>query len=159
MKYNAIMLIERVNALTRSWLTSELAAAGLSGMVPSHGDVLALLFAKGEATMHELAAFAHRTKPTTTVLVDKLEEMGLVLRKKSSDDARRVVVALTDEGESLRGTFESISRRLVRRVYAPLDREEGETFERLLTKVLVNLEAKTTKQTKKDPRPCRGLRR
>ena len=33
---------------------------------------------KGEATMHELAAFAHRTRPTTTVLVDKLEEVGLV---------------------------------------------------------------------------------
>ena len=78
MKHDAVMLMGRIHDLTQKWLRGELAAAGLSGIVPSHGDVLALLFMKGEATMHELAAFAHRTKPTTTVLVDKLEEMGLV---------------------------------------------------------------------------------
>ena len=80
MKHNAVMLMGRIHDLTQKWLRGELAAAGVSGIAPSHGDVLALLFMKGEATMHELAAFAHRTKPTTTVLVDKLEEMGLVRR-------------------------------------------------------------------------------
>ena len=70
MKHDAVMLMGRIHDLTQKWLRGELAAAGLSGIVPSHGDVLALLFMKGEATMHELAAFAHRTKPTTTVLVD-----------------------------------------------------------------------------------------
>ena len=84
MKHDAIMLMGRIHDLTQKWLRGELAAAGLSGIVPSHGDVLALLFMKGEATMHELAAFAHRTKPTTTVLVDKLEEMGLVRRSQCS---------------------------------------------------------------------------
>ena len=140
MKHNAIMLVDRINALTNRWLTDELSAVGLAGMVPSHGDVLALLFAKGDATMHELAAFAHRTKPTTTVLVDKLEKLGFVRRKDSPDDARSVVVSLTQAGEALRGKYESISRRLVRRVYAPLGKAEGETFETLLTKVLANLE-------------------
>ena len=140
MEHNAIMLVGRINALSNRWLTDELSAAGLAGMVPSHGDVLALLFAKGDATMHELAAFAHRTKPTTTVLVDKLEKLGFVRRKDSPDDARSVVVSLTPAGEALRGKYESISRRLVRRVYAPLGKAEGETFETLLTKVLANLE-------------------
>ncbi len=140
MEHNAIMLVGRINALSNRWLTDELSAAGLAGMVPSHGDVLALLFAKGNATMHELAAFAHRTKPTTTVLVDKLEKLGFVRRKDSPDDARSVVVSLTPAGEALRGKYESISRRLVRRVYAPLGKAEGETFETLLTKVLANLE-------------------
>ena len=140
MEHNAIMLVGRINALSNRWQTDELSAAGLAGMVPSHGDVLALLFAKGDATMHELAAFAHRTKPTTTVLVDKLEKLGFVRRKDSPDDARSVVVSLTPAGEALRGKYESISRRLVRRVYAPLGKAEGETFETLLTKVLANLE-------------------
>ena len=80
MKHDAVMLMGRIHDMTQKWLRGELAAAGLSGIVPSHGDVLALLFMKGEATMHELAAFAHRTRPTTTVLVDKLEEVGLVHR-------------------------------------------------------------------------------
>ena len=84
MEHNAIMLVGRINALSNRWLTDELSAAGLAGMVPSHGDVLALLFAKGDATMHELAAFAHRTKPTTTVLVDKLGRSPVRSRSRAS---------------------------------------------------------------------------
>ena len=135
MKHDAVMLMGRIHDLTQKWLRGELAAAGLSGIVPSHGDVLALLFMKGEA------AFAHRTRPTTTVLVDKLEEVGLVRRAQSEDDARSTVVALTAEGASLRGSFKAISKKLVLRVYSPLSKDEGEMLEKLLNKVLSNLEA------------------
>lgn len=141
MKYDAVMLMGRIHDLTQKWLRGELVAAGLSGIVPSHGDVLALLFMKDEATMHELAAFAHRTRPTTTVLVDKLEEVGLVRRAQSEDDARSTVVALTAEGASPRGSFKTISKKLVLRVYSPLSKDEGEMLEKLLNKVLSNLEA------------------
>ena len=139
MKHNLVMLVSRIHGLTRRWLTDALADAGLTGLAPSHGDVLACLFQNGGATMQELAAFAHRTKPTTTILVDKLEQMGLVRRERSAADARSTTVALTSEGEALRGKFESISRRLVRLVYSPLDKEEAETLEKLLNKVLTNL--------------------
>lgn len=144
MKHDAVMMIARIHEQAQKMLRGELTDAGLSGVAPSHGDVLACLFARGAATMQELAAFAHRTKPTTTVLVDKLEERGLVRRTASPDDARRTVVTLTADGAQLRGAFDAISRRLVARVYGALDRAESETLERLLAKVLANLEAKGT---------------
>ena len=146
MKHDAVMLMGRIHDLTRKWLRDELVARGLEGVAPSHGDVLALLFMQGDVTMHELAAFAHRTRPTTTVLVDKLEAMGLVRRRASNVDARNVVVALTQDSEALRGRFKDISRKLVMRIYSPLSKDEGETFERLLKKVLVNLENQTRKE-------------
>lgn len=144
MKHDAVMMIARIHEQAQKMLRGELADAGLSGVAPSHGDVLAYLFARGAATMQELAAFAHRTKPTTTVLVDKLEERGLVRRTASPDDARRTVVTLTADGTRLRGAFAAISRRLVARIYGALDPAESETLERLLAKVLANLEAKGT---------------
>ena len=52
MKHDAVMLMGRIHELTQKWLRGELASAGLPGVAPSHGDVLALLFMKGEATMH-----------------------------------------------------------------------------------------------------------
>ena len=125
-------------------LVTELAAAGPKGLAPSHGDILALLFDKGEATMHEIAAFARRTKPTTTILVDKLEALGYVARVPSATDARSVVVRLTPEGEALRPSFDAISRRFVRFLYAGLSREEAETLERLLGKTLSGTSAKRT---------------
>ena len=148
MKHDAIMSISRIHAMTQKWLTDELAAAGMAGVVPSHGDVLACLFRNGPTAMHDLAAFSHRTRPTTTVLVDNLEQMGLVRRERSDNDARQTVVALTDAGEALRGKFESISRRLVRLVYSPLDKGEAEIFEGLLGKILANLKTKTERKDK-----------
>ena len=140
MKHDAVMLMGRIHELTQKWLRRELASAGLSGVAPSHGDVLALLFMKGEATMHELAAFAHRTKATTTVLVDKLEAMDLVRRATSVYDARTKVVVLTERGEALKEDFERISNKLVSMVYAPIGKTGGERLEQLLNKVLVSLE-------------------
>ena len=86
--------------------------------------------------MHEIAAFARRTKPTTTILVDKLEALGYVARVPSATDARSVVVRLTPAGEALRPAFRSISRRFCAFLYAGLTREESETLERLLEKSL-----------------------
>ena len=140
MKHDAVMLMGRIHELTQKWLRRELASAGLPGVAPSHGDVLALLFTKGEATMHELAAFAHRTKATTTVLVDKLEAMDLVRRAKSGNDARTKAVVLTERGEALKEDFERISNKLVSMVYAPIGKTGGEKLERLLNKVLSSLE-------------------
>ncbi|MBO6167036.1 MAG: MarR family transcriptional regulator, partial [Kiritimatiellae bacterium] len=129
MKHDAVMLMGRIHELTQKWLRRELASAGLPGVAPSHGDVLALLFMKGEATMHELAAFAHRTKATTTVLVDKLEAMDLVRRATSVYDARTKVVVLTKRGEALKEDFERISNKLVSMVYAPIGKTGGERLE------------------------------
>lgn len=136
------------------WLVAELAAAGLKGLAPSHGDVFAILFKKGEATMHEIASFARRTKPTTTILVDKLEALGYVARVPSATDARSVVVRLTPEGAALRPAFDAISRRFVRFLYAGLSREEAETLERLLGKTLSGTSAqRTSNRERRQSRP------
>ena len=144
MRQNLAHLLSLAHERADRWLVAELAAAGLKGLAPSHGDVFAILFQKGEATMHEIAAFARRTKPTTTILVDKLEALGYIARVPSTTDARSVVVRLTPAGEALRPSFDAISRRFVRFLYAGLSREEAETLERLLGKNLSGTSAQRT---------------
>ena len=144
------MLIGRIHDLTHRWLTDELSSAGLSGVVPSHGDILALLMERGEASMHELADFAHRTRPTTTVLVAKLEQMGLVAHRRSQSDGRSTLIALTERGEALRPVFESVSRRLVEFIGAGLTAGEAVTLERLLKKTLAGMSHATQTKGKHD---------
>ena len=131
-------LIARIHEAQQKWLTDELASAGLKGLAPSHGDVLAYLFAHGSATMAALADFAHRTRPTMTVLVDKMESLGLVKRRKSKDDTRNQIVNLTKDGAALRPAFEDISARFISRLYDGVSEEEAETVERILSKILSN---------------------
>ena len=152
MQRNAIMLISRIHEAAGKWISDELAAAGLEGVAPSHGDVLALLFRQKEATMHELAAFARRTKPTMTVLVGKLENMGLVTRTQSPLDARCQIVRLTPEGERLRPAFASISRRLVERAYAGLSPADARRLEAALAAMLARFDP-SSEETKPNRNP------
>ena len=153
MRRNLAHLLSLAHERADRWLVAELAAAGLKGLAPSHGDVFALLFQKGEATMHEIAAFARRTKPTTTILVDKLEALGYVTREASANDARSVVVLLAPSGEALRPKFEEISRRLIAKLYGGLDDAEAETLERLLGKVLDGQSTNTNNTNSQEQTP------
>ena len=153
MRRNLAHLLSLAHERADRWLVAELAAAGLKGLAPSHGDVLACLYRQGEATMHELAAFARRTKPTTTILVDKLEALGYVAREASESDARSVVVRLTPSGEALRPKFEEISRGLIAKLYGGLDDAEAETLERLLGKVLDGQSTNTNNTNSQEQTP------
>jgi DNA-binding MarR family transcriptional regulator len=63
--------------------------------------VLLQIMGQGETvTAGELARRASLSQATVTTILDRLEERGLVSRKRSTDDKRRVHVALTDPGSA-----------------------------------------------------------
>jgi len=72
---------------------------------------------------------------SVTYLVHKLEDADLVERQKDSDDARVVLVAITDHGRSV---VERASARLVEAGFGPLgdfDEDEREDLSRLLARL------------------------
>jgi len=136
MKQNkAIALISRIREKANRFIIKELEAQGIDGIVPSHGDILVHLFAGGKYTMKDLAEKIHRTKPTVTVLVDKLVDYGYVLKEKSLEDSRVTFIILTDKGLTLNPTFTKISAKLNDLVYSNLTDQEVEVFERALSKI------------------------
>nr|WP_320147068.1 MarR family transcriptional regulator [uncultured Anaeromusa sp.] len=135
---NAIALCSRIAEAAHKQIIQELKKRGIEGIVPSHGGIMQLLFGGKEYTMQELARKIHRSKPTVTVLVEKLEAFGYVQRRKSSEDGRITLLRLTDKGQALELVFREISEVVNYRVYAELSEEEAEEVERLLSKVKLN---------------------
>jgi DNA-binding MarR family transcriptional regulator len=132
---NAIALISRIREKANRLIVSELEDHGIKGIVPSHGDILNVLFAEKRCTMNELARKIHRTKPNVTVLIEKLVEVGYVRKEKSSVDNRVTYITLTDKGESLRPVFLSISAKLNKVLYGRLSSEEAESLEKMLLEI------------------------
>jgi DNA-binding MarR family transcriptional regulator len=67
--------------------------------------VLLQIMGQGETvTAGELARRASLSQATVTTILDRLEDRGLVQRKRSTDDKRRVHVALTDKGRDALST-------------------------------------------------------
>ena len=54
----------------------------------------------GPRRITELAAFERLAQPTMTQLVKRLEQSGLVIRERQPDDARVVLVDLTETGRA-----------------------------------------------------------
>lgn len=136
---NAVALTSRITERANRLIVRELEARGVKGIVPSHGGILGLLFAGERYTMQELAEKIHRTKPTVTVLVDKLVQLGYVVKEKSREDNRVTFLRLTAQGQALQPLFEAVSEALNRTVYRGLSEIEAEQLELLLQKVKNNL--------------------
>jgi len=79
---NLIALMSRVTENANKLIVHELRKRGVEGIVPSHGGILLFLFDEEKYTMRELAEKIYRTKPTVTVLVDKLVTLGYVIKEK-----------------------------------------------------------------------------
>lgn len=137
---NALYLISRIREAANRFIVQELEANGIKGVVPSHGDILVVLYACEKCTMKELAQKIHRTKATLTVLVDKLIALKLIEKEKSSQDNRVTYIRLTPLGESYKGVFENISNELNNLLFKDFSEEETKTLVTLLEKTRANIE-------------------
>lgn len=64
--------------------------------------ILSCLWRDGEITVSALADLVGSGLPATSRIVDRMEERGLVGRRKHKTDGRAIVVTLTDKGKNLR---------------------------------------------------------
>ncbi len=133
---NAILsLISKIYEKGNRFIINELKNSGAEGLVPSHGDILVCLYKNSKMTMKDIANCIHRTKPTVTVLVDKLEKLGYLKREASDKDSRFTNIVLTQKGKDFQTTFEKISKDLNEMLYKNLSNKEVEILEELLRKV------------------------
>ncbi|QCI11772.1 homoprotocatechuate degradation operon regulator HpaR [Pseudomonas putida] len=61
--------------------------------------VIRILHQQGELESHQLAHLACILKPSMTGVLGRLERDGMVSRRKSPEDQRRVFVTLTESGQ------------------------------------------------------------
>ncbi|MCD8360617.1 MAG: MarR family transcriptional regulator [Acidaminococcaceae bacterium] len=133
-------MISKIRENANKFILVDLAQHGIINLAPSHGDILACLYQKERVTMKEIADAIHRTKPTVTVLVNKLAELGLVRKAQAVEDSRVIYAELTCKGKDLQKIFEKISEDLMQQVFRDMTQEEIKKLESSLQKILANLE-------------------
>lgn len=116
--------IARIRERANVFILDALARRGVTGLVPSHGSLLAQLYRYGPLPMGRLAWHIRRKKNTVTTLVRKLEAAGYVSCRKDAADSRVTLVAPTERAEAFRADFEAISRELLERVWGGMPEVE-----------------------------------
>jgi DNA-binding MarR family transcriptional regulator len=97
-----------------------------SGLTPSQIVVLQIIAQEGEAGAGSIADTAQISQATVTVLLDKLEALKLVTRRRGEIDRRRVTAKVTDAGRKvLAETPDVLQNRFVARFERLLDWEQA----------------------------------
>jgi DNA-binding MarR family transcriptional regulator len=93
-----------------------------------HLNVLSVLEYEGPQPMRALAEALDVSSASATGIVDRMEERGLVVRLRDTQDRRVIRVALTEEGRSILGGLTAERREALGELLAELSDDEVAGF-------------------------------
>jgi DNA-binding MarR family transcriptional regulator len=107
-----------------------------TGLTGQHYAVLLVLCEGARETQGTIADALGYDRSLLVGLLDDLEELGYVVRRRDPADRRRHVVTITDSGEDAVAKLRTLTRRLERDFLTPLDAGERATLQELLLKLM-----------------------
>ena len=132
-------------ALRRIVRVTELNARKLarhSDITASQMLVMQLLSRQGESLPSAIARAVELQQATVTVLLKKLEQAGLVSRRRDTEDRRRVWVTLTDAGERVLESSPDLLQHRFQQAFDRLEDWEQSMIISTLERVAALLDAK-----------------
>ena len=110
-----IFLLFRTQNKLKNHLRNQLGAAGVRITVVQAG-ILFLLKQRDGRTMTELSQVLSTDNSAVTGLVDRLEKLGLIVRKMAPNDRRAYLIHITPEGleeiERAKGIIRSVNEEI-----------------------------------------------
>ena len=134
---NPVMIL---NSIARLFDARARASGIFPDSLPHSSRRLMRILAKCEGvSMIDLVEYTHLSKPTVSLGLKKMEEMGLVTKESDPNDARISKIYLTEKGKGLeRQNFENL-QSIDRHVMRGLDDDEIKTVTEILIKMRNNL--------------------
>jgi DNA-binding MarR family transcriptional regulator len=121
------------------FLERELADRNISGVAPSHGDVLFALDQNECQTVQDVAKYTNKDKSTISSVLNRLETNGYIRKDKDTTDARITNLTLTPKAKKLKPVLFEISGKMNARIFESLSTAEKETLFELIEKILNHL--------------------
>ena len=107
------------------------------GITAAQFKVLIIMAQYGVDTPAELCRNLSLDSGSMTRMLDRLEQKGLLLRKRCADDRRLVRLALTEDGQALADKLPEIGVNAMNQLAGALDPGELQTLEKILKKILI----------------------
>jgi DNA-binding MarR family transcriptional regulator len=109
------------------------------GLHRAQATLLCQLFAENGLTQSEIAEQLAVQGATVTTMLQRMEEAGLVTRRRDPDDNRLVRVYLTDAGRRLERDINAQFMRVEEATFSGLSPEDRVALRRMLRQMLRNM--------------------
>ena len=129
-------LISRIKQMGTRIFDRMLTESGVDSFNGAQGRILYVLWQNDDVSISSLSAQTSLANTTLTAMLDRMENMGLIVRKPDPKDRRNRLIALTEKAKSLQDD----SERMNEIYYTGFTEEEIRQFESYLQRVLNNLE-------------------
>ncbi len=111
-------------------------------ITPAQRLIILRLCEKDDLTQRELAQDTYFKQSSLTLLLDKLERNGLIIRKPKNDDRRAYLIGITPKGRELKDILINIGDETEEKALEGIKGEDIEILTRTLKKMYKNLKEK-----------------
>lgn len=101
-------LIVQIKQLSDRLFNKMLSERGLASFNGAQGRILIVLWNKGCQSIHELSLATTLAPTSLTAMLDRLEKKGLITRKKSPKDRRKMLIAASEDSLKLKAEYLAI---------------------------------------------------
>lgn len=115
-----------------SWENSVAKSSGLS---TQQNHTIEIVGSEGPIRMKPLAEKLGVTTGTLTVMIDRLQKAGYVLRQSAPEDGRAFNVVITEKGKEIYQEHHMYHLKLAEDICGNLEKEESAEFVRILEKI------------------------
>lgn len=106
---------------------------------PAQGRIMFALWQKDGIPINELAMKTQLKKSTLTSMLDRLERMGYVKRRRCRKDRRKILIMRTEKDIAMEKKYTEISQEMTELFYKRFSKSEIGRFEGDLERILNNL--------------------
>lgn len=130
---SAVVAIVRAYGTVQRLMATHFAQFGLT---PPQFQLLTIVNRLRQPTQRQLARELYVSFPNVTVMLDRLEKAGLVLRRPNAEDRREKRVEVSDRARSLLQRIWKVHQEQLDRVMGGLTENEQKGLTRLLNKMI-----------------------
>ena len=109
-------------------------------LTPEQFMLIDILWNQGEMSQQQLAAHMQKDKNSVTMLVDGLEQKGLIVRKQNAHDRRSNTMILTDKAHAMKEEAKQKGISILDTILSGIDEEELQSFLGTLSKLNRNMD-------------------
>lgn len=133
---NLTRTIRYLSGLIEKIVEETLVHSEFSDLTQQQFHYLQIIFRMKNPALSEFAREVGLTKPTVTVLVDKLTEKGYVRRVQSDQDRRVIHLQIDKKGARIGALHEIAIEKLVEKIRSVLNEKDTAILTRLLGRIV-----------------------
>ena len=105
----------------------------------AQGRIMFALWQQDNISINELAQKTQLKKSTMTSMLDRLEKMGYIRRRRSKQDRRKILIKRTNKDRNLEKEYVKLSQEHTKLFYRGFSEDKIDRFEKDLKRILNNL--------------------